>query len=79
MKSEERLGLVWEAVLAMAPAFRDKFDFSDGTMPGEKNQYQRLSEMAFSAADALVADYEAREIKAAYFESQVNPIKEGKK
>ncbi len=60
MKAQERSDMIWEAVLAMAPAFRDKFDFADGNMPGEKTQYQRLADMAFSSAEALVAEYEAR-------------------
>ncbi len=63
MKAEQRQDMVWEAVLAMAPAFRDKFDFADGNMPGEKNQYQRLADMAFESAEALVAAYEARTAK----------------
>ena len=61
MNSEERLEMVWEAALAMAPAFRDKFDFADGTMPGEKNQYQRLADMAFASAEALVDKYTLEE------------------
>ncbi len=60
MKAEQRQDMVWEAALAMAPAFRDKFDFADGNMPGEKNQYQRLADMAFTSAEALVAEYELR-------------------
>lgn len=60
MKSEQRLDMIWEAALAMAPAFRDKFDFADGNMPGEKNQHQRLADMAFESAEALVAAYEMR-------------------
>ncbi len=52
--------MLWEAALAMAPSFRDKFDFADGNLPGEKTQYQRLADMAFTAADALVTEYEAR-------------------
>ncbi len=63
MKPSERLEMVWEAALAMAPAFRDKFDFADGHLPGEKNQYQKLSDMAFTSAEALVAEYEARRAK----------------
>ena len=63
MKPAQRLDMVWDAALAMAPAFRDKFDFADGTMPGEKNQYQRLADMAFESAEALVSAYEARQPK----------------
>ncbi len=61
MKPSERLEMVWEAALAMAPAFRDKFDFADGNLPGEKTQYQRLADMAFTSAEALVSEYEFRQ------------------
>ncbi len=60
MTRAERVNLTFQVAREMAPAFRDKFDFSDGTMPGEKNQYQRLADMAFESAEALVAAYEAR-------------------
>lgn len=38
------------AAMTLAPCFRDKFDFSEGS-----DSYNRMAEMAFKAADALIA------------------------
>ncbi len=60
MNPRDKVDEMFKVAVAMAPAFRDKFDFADGTMPGEKNQYQRLADMAFASAEALIAEREAR-------------------
>lgn len=44
---EQEIENIYEAALSLAPAFRDKFDFSD-----PKN-YEELSEYAFKAGQAM--------------------------
>jgi len=66
MNKSEREDLIFKVAVSMAPAFRDKFDFSNQGSSAftSLNNYEELATMAYLAAEALVVKHEARLIAA---------------
>lgn len=64
MKLPNHDDVVFQTAVAMAPAFRDKFEFNRNTSGdshfGDGSDYNALADMAYQAAEALVAKYEAK-------------------
>ena len=57
----ERLSIA----VAMAPAFAFKFDYTNEGMPGTPSDFEKLADLAFKAADALIAKDKADQPKEA--------------
>jgi hypothetical protein len=50
---------VCEVALRLAPAFRDKFDFSQrSSRPGDPSHFELLADISFQAAEAMVKKWE---------------------
>jgi hypothetical protein len=50
-----RAQTVCEVALRLAPAFRDKFDFSQrSSRPGDPSHFELLADISFQAAEAFV-------------------------
>lgn len=53
MSPQERVTFISNVSISLAPAFRDKFDFSD------EKDYDKLADRAWLAAEAIVKKREA--------------------
>jgi hypothetical protein len=54
-----------EIAVRLAPAFAFKFDYSDSGMPGSTSDFDKLADLSFKAADALIAKDSADKAKKA--------------
>ena len=55
MNPTEKAGLTFAIARELAPAFRDKFDFSQrSSRPGDPSHFELLADISFQAAEAMV-------------------------
>ena len=75
---EARADLVCEVALRLAPAFRDKFDFSQrSSRPGDPSHFELLADISFQAAEAFVEKIDQVMIEAEA-EEEIEAKKKGK-
>ena len=78
MNPTEKAGLTFAIARELAPAFRDKFDFSQrSSRPGDPSHFELLADISFQAAEAFVEKIDQVMIEAEA-EEEIEAKKKGK-